>query len=66
MLFRSEISAASQEQSTGIEQVNQTITHMDGVTQQNAAMVEQATAAAHSLQEQADDLAEVVAVFRMR
>ena len=39
---------------------------MDGVTQQNAAMVEQATAAAHSLQEQADDLAEVVAVFRLR
>ncbi len=61
-----EISAASQEQSTGIEQVNQTITHMDGVTQQNAAMVEEASAAAHSLQEQADELAEVVAVFRMR
>ena len=61
-----EISAASQEQSTGIEQVNQTITHMDGVTQQNAAMVEQASAAAHSLQEQADALARAVAVFRMR
>ncbi|WP_256645311.1 methyl-accepting chemotaxis protein [Thermomonas paludicola] len=61
-----EISAASQEQSSGIEQVNQTITHMDGVTQQNAAMVEQATAAAHSLQEQADDLAAAVAVFRMQ
>ena len=48
-----EISAASQEQSAGIEQVNQAVTQMDEVTQQNAALVEQAAAAAESLQEQA-------------
>ncbi|RBD63617.1 methyl-accepting chemotaxis protein, partial [Xanthomonas oryzae pv. oryzae] len=47
----SEISAASQEQSAGIEQVNQTITHMDETTQQNAALVEEATAAARSMEE---------------
>ncbi len=61
-----EISAASQEQSAGIEQVNQTIVHMDGATQQNAAMVEEAAASARSLQEQADELAKMVAVFRLR
>ena len=44
-----EISAASQEQSSGIEQVNKAITQMDEVTQQNAALVEQAAAAAESL-----------------
>ena len=60
-----EIAAASQEQSAGIEQVNQTIVHMDGATQQNAAMVEEASAAARSLQEQADELARMVAVFRL-
>ena len=60
-----EIAAASQEQSAGIEQVNQTITHMDGATQQNAAMVEEASAAARSLQEQADELARMVSVFRL-
>ena len=59
-----EISAASQEQSAGIEQVNQTITHMDETTQQNAALVEEATAAARSLEEQAIHLTEAVAVFK--
>ncbi|MBO9883145.1 CHASE3 domain-containing protein [Xanthomonas sp. D-109] len=48
-----EIAAASQEQSAGIEQVNQTVTQMDETTQQNAALVEEATAAARSMEEQA-------------
>jgi len=61
----SEISAASQEQSQGIEQVNQTITQMDETTQQNAALVEEATAAARSLEEQADGLQSAVAQFRV-
>ncbi|KQQ75845.1 chemotaxis protein [Xanthomonas sp. Leaf131] len=60
-----EISAASQEQSTGIEQVNQTITQMDETTQQNAALVEEATAAARSMEEQAGHLSEAVSVFKL-
>ncbi|OAX85803.1 chemotaxis protein [Xanthomonas nasturtii] len=60
-----EISAASQEQSAGIEQVNQTVTSMDETTQQNAALVEEATAAARSLEEQAVGLTEAVAVFKI-
>ncbi|WP_311239797.1 MULTISPECIES: methyl-accepting chemotaxis protein [unclassified Xanthomonas] len=60
-----EISAASQEQSAGIEQVNQTITQMDETTQQNAALVEEATAAARSMEEQAGHLAEAVSVFKL-
>ncbi|WP_434989007.1 methyl-accepting chemotaxis protein [Xanthomonas melonis] len=60
-----EISAASQEQSTGIEQVNQTVTQMDETTQQNAALVEEATAAARSMEEQAVQLREAVAVFKI-
>ncbi|WP_296946919.1 methyl-accepting chemotaxis protein [uncultured Massilia sp.] len=59
------IAAASQDQSAGIEQVNQAITQMDGVTQQNAALVEEAAAAAQALREQADRLATAVAVFRL-
>ncbi|GIX37916.1 MAG: methyl-accepting chemotaxis protein [Silanimonas sp.] len=58
-----EISAASAEQSAGIEQVNQTITQMDETTQQNAALVEEATAAARSLEDQAQQLAEAVGRF---
>ena len=61
----SEISAASQEQSAGIEQVNQTITQMDETTQQNAALVEEASAAARSMEEQAEQLVQTVAVFRL-
>jgi methyl-accepting chemotaxis protein len=61
----SEISAASTEQSLGIEQVNQAITQMDEVTQQNAALVEQAAAAAESLEEQAARLSETVAQFKL-
>ncbi|WP_317633198.1 methyl-accepting chemotaxis protein [Xanthomonas sp. AM6] len=59
-----EISAASQEQSAGIEQVNQTVTQMDEATQQNAALVEEATAAARAMEEQANGLSAAVAVFR--
>ena len=61
----SEISAASSEQSVGIEQVNQAITQMDEVTQQNAALVEEAAAAAESMQRQAYVLMETVSVFRL-
>jgi methyl-accepting chemotaxis protein len=60
-----EITAASQEQSVGIEQVNHAIIEMDGVTQQNAALVEQAAAAAQSLQDQAAELAKVFSVFKL-
>ena len=60
-----EITAASQEQSTGIEQVNQAIAQMDQVTQQNAALVEEASAAAQSMQEQAASLVEAVGVFKL-
>jgi methyl-accepting chemotaxis protein len=58
-----EIAAASSEQSNGIEQVNRAVTQMDEVTQQNAALVEQAAASAHSLSEQAQDLKQAVAAF---
>jgi methyl-accepting chemotaxis protein len=60
-----EISAASAEQSGGIEQVNTAVMQMDQVTQQNAALVEEATAAAGSLEDQARHLREAVAVFRL-
>ena len=60
-----EISAASQEQTQGIEQINQAITQMDQVTQQNAVLVEEAAAAAGSLQEQAGSLVHVVAAFKL-
>ncbi|MGZ3158710.1 MAG: methyl-accepting chemotaxis protein [Burkholderiaceae bacterium] len=61
----SEIAAASQEQSAGIEQINLAITQMDDVTQQNAALVEEAAAAAGSMQTQAGNLAQAVAVFKL-
>jgi methyl-accepting chemotaxis protein len=60
-----EIAAASNEQSAGIEQVNQAIVQMDGVTQQNAAMVEEASAAAAALEEQARRLTEAVNIFTL-
>jgi methyl-accepting chemotaxis protein len=59
------ISAASAEQSNGIAQVNQAISHMDGTTQQNAALVEQAAAAAESLHQQAALLVSLVGEFRI-
>jgi methyl-accepting chemotaxis protein len=58
-----EISAASQEQRGGIEQVNNAVTQMDKVTQQNAALVEQAAAAAKSMEEQTNSMAEMVGQF---
>ena len=61
----SEITAASQEQSTGIAEVNQAISQMDEMTQQNAALVEQAAAAAESMQDQAAALSHAVAAFKM-
>ena len=60
-----EIAEASQEQRAGIEQISQSITQMDTVTQQNAALVEQAGAAAEAMQRQAVELAAVVSVFRI-
>ncbi|MES2758227.1 MAG: methyl-accepting chemotaxis protein [Pseudomonadota bacterium] len=61
----SEITAASHEQEAGIEQINQAIGEMDAVTQQNAALVEEAAAAAGSLREQAGNLAQAVSVFKL-
>ncbi|GAA0579552.1 methyl-accepting chemotaxis protein [Halomonas salifodinae] len=60
-----EISAASQEQSDGIEQVGQAVSQMDEVTQQNASLVQQAAAAAASLEDQASRLERAVALFRL-
>jgi methyl-accepting chemotaxis protein len=61
----SEISAASLEQTTGINQVNQAVTSMDEATQQNAALVEEAAAAAESLVEQANELTDAVSQFKL-
>ena len=58
-----EIAAASQEQSTGIGQVNTAITQMDQVVQQNASLVEEATAATESMKEQAGALLQMVSRF---
>ncbi len=60
-----EIASASGEQSLGIEQVNQAVTQMDQVTQENAALVEEAAAASDSLREQAQALSQLVATFRL-
>lgn len=60
-----DISAATLQQSAGIEQINQAIAHMDQSTQQNAALVEEASAAARSMEEQASDLMQTVASFRL-
>lgn len=62
----SQITEASKEQSTGIAQVNQAITQMDEITQQNAALVEEAAAAAGSLQDQAANLSQVASVFKVK
>jgi methyl-accepting chemotaxis protein len=61
----SEISAASREQSTGVQEVSGAMTQMDSATQQNAALVQQSAAAAGSLREQAKDLVNVVAAFKL-
>jgi len=60
-----EISSSSGEQAEGISQINQAVALMDGVTQQNAALVEEATAAAASLQDQARQLTDVVGAFKL-
>ena len=60
-----EISAASHEQSLGVAQVGEAVTQMDQVTRQNAALVEEMAAAASSLKNQAEDLVQVVSVFRL-
>jgi methyl-accepting chemotaxis protein len=60
-----EITDASREQSQGIEQVNQAVIEMDNVTQQNAALVEEAAAAAGAMQDQAANLTELVSIFKL-
>ncbi|HYS13764.1 MAG TPA: methyl-accepting chemotaxis protein [Burkholderiaceae bacterium] len=60
-----EITSATLEQSSGIGQVNQAVTQLDQMTQQNAALVEQSAAAAQSLKDQADRLAQTVAMFKV-
>jgi methyl-accepting chemotaxis protein len=60
-----DIAAASAEQSSGIEQVNRAIAEMDQVTQQNAALVEEAAAASEAMQEQAAKLAQIVSIFKL-
>ena len=60
-----EITMASREQTSGIEQINLAVTEMDTVTQQNASLVEEAAAAAAALQDQATNLAHVVSVFKL-
>jgi methyl-accepting chemotaxis protein len=60
-----DIANSSREQSSGIEQVNRAITMMDDVTQQNAALVEEASAAAQALTEQASNLSQLIARFRV-
>jgi len=60
-----EISSASEEQRTGIEQVNTAVSQMDEMTQRNAALVEEASAAAQSMAQQANGLRETVAFFKL-
>ncbi|ELX13428.1 methyl-accepting chemotaxis protein [Janthinobacterium sp. HH01] len=60
-----DISSAGDEQSAGIEQINQAVSEMDTVTQQNAALVEEAAAAAESMQQQAANLERVVGIFQI-
>jgi methyl-accepting chemotaxis protein-1 (serine sensor receptor) len=61
----SEIMLAGEEQSAGIDQINQAITTMDATTQQNAALVEEAAAAAEAMREQAGELEQLVSTFRL-
>ncbi|MEZ4421070.1 MAG: hypothetical protein R3B33_15790, partial [Nitrospirales bacterium] len=61
----SEISAASQEQAAGIDQVNKAVMQMDQGTQQNAALVEEATSASQSMKQQATELLNQVAFFKL-
>ena len=61
----SEIAASAQEQATGLTQVNTAVNQMDQVTQQNAAMVEQSTAASHSLRSETAELVRLISRFRV-
>jgi methyl-accepting chemotaxis protein len=61
----SDIAGSAQEQATGLQEVNTAVNHMDQMTQQNAAMVEQATAASHNLREDAEGLASLMDRFRI-
>ena len=60
-----EIALASREQASGLAQINQAVAHLDGVTQQNAALVEQTSAASSALQHQAQELASLASTFRL-
>ena len=60
-----EIAAASAEQSAGVDEINRAVTHMESVTQQNAALVEQAAAAGMTLEDEAALLTEAVSRFRL-
>ena len=62
----SEIASASREQSQGIVQINQAVTHLDSVTQQNAALVEETSPASAALQDQARQLAGVAGAFKLQ
>ncbi|MEA2118147.1 methyl-accepting chemotaxis protein [Halovibrio sp. HP20-50] len=64
-MLMAEVSSATREQSSGIEQINTAITEMDSTTQQNSALVQQSTTAAFSLEEQAGRLRELVAAFQI-
>jgi methyl-accepting chemotaxis protein len=61
----SDIAASSREQATGLAEINTAVNQMDQMTQQNAAMVEQSTAASHSLAQEAGNLAEMMGRFRV-
>nr|WP_272490737.1 methyl-accepting chemotaxis protein [Mesobacterium pallidum] len=61
----SEIATSSREQSTGLGEINTGVNHLDQVTQQNAAMVEESTAASHSMKQEAENLASLIAVFNL-
>ena len=60
-----EIAASAQEQATALAEVNTAVNQMDQVTQQNAAMVEQSTAASHGLMKEADKLARLLGAFQL-
>ena len=60
------ISLASNEQSVGIDQVHVAITHMDAATQQNATLSQESSAAAHAMQQQAEQLVEMVRIFKLQ
>ena len=60
-----EIALASREQATGLAQINQAVAHLDGVTQQNAALVEETSAAASALQQQAQAMAVLMSSFTL-